>query len=53
MDESMADAVSKVLASLRTTRNGVPVPILISQLGRLDEAMNSTMDMGGAVPDGN
>ena len=48
----MADAVSKVLASLRTTRNGVPVQILISQLGSLDEAMNSTMDMGGAVPDG-
>ena len=53
MDESMADAVSKVLASLRTTRNGVPVQILISQLDSLDEAMNSTMDMGGAVPDGN
>ncbi len=51
MDESMADVVSKVLASLRTTSNGVPVQILISQPGGLDEAMNATMDMGGAVPD--
>ena len=52
MVESMADVVSKVLASLRTTSNGVPVQILISQPGGLDEAMNATMDMGGAVPDG-
>lgn len=48
----MADVVSKVLASLRTRRDGVPVQILHSQLGGFDEAMNSPLDLGGAIPNG-